>query len=1127
MPTELPPNQKRAICGICAAGCWVIVTYDDEGRIASVRADETSPLGAICKIGELSRDVVYSPDRLPYPMRRKGPKGTYEFERISWDEAYDAIVERLNRVKAESGPEATAIYTGSGSFELSFCDIFQPEGVPVSSAASVLFPFGSPNTLGVGALCYVSFAMIAPHVTMGGMFINMFSDIENVNLILVWGKNPAAHCPPHDFNQIEQAHKRGARIVVIDPRKTSMARYPNAEWVPIRPGTDGALALGMCNVIIAEERYDADFVSNWTVGFEAFDQYVQHFRPEVVEDITGVPAETVRRLAREIAATDGVAPVMYSGLEYSDGAVQAIRATMVLWALAGQLDVPGGRCFTMKENHFPITREGLLPNPDVRKAAGHNNFPVYTMYRGEFHANILPEAVRKGEPYPIRAMISLGASIINSWPQSDIWRKTLSELEFLVCIDRQWTADMAYADIILPAMTYYEMDSYMRYGSLFRIREKVIEPVGEARADYFILAELARRLGYGHLFPQSEEEVLSHALKASGFTPAEVRAGGEMIQVPTVMMQYKKWEKGLLREDGQPGFETPSGKFEIASSILQEHGYDALPVYVEPGESPASQPELTGEFPLVFNSGARSNVDLHTLHHSVPALQKEKPVPTVMINTSDAKERGIENGDRVYIRTKRGRVSMYAIVTDDIVKGAIEASGMGGGALGLEEWRNACINDLTDLSRYDPISGFPVYKALLCDVAKATDGTKGYISGTGEYGLDDSVIEPESKPQVYLDHNATTPVAPAVKEAMIARMDAYGNPSSIYAAGKETHSIIEQSRRSAALMINSTARRIVFTGGGSESNNLALKGIVFATGGKHLITSAVEHPSVINTCGWLEGQGIRVTYLPVQENGRVSPEALSAALTPDTCLVSIMLANNETGVIQPVAALAQVAKWHGAVFHTDAVQAAGKIPIDVEDLGVDLLSLSGHKFGGPKGVGVLYIRRGIMLDPLICGGHQEDGYRAGTENVMGIAGLGRAAELVPDRLDRMAQIGKLRDRLRQGIKRVVPGAYVLGDPDDCLPNTLCMVLPGIRGESLVMALDQKGIAVSSGSACRSGAPDPSHVLMAMGLEPSEAHCAIRISLGPDNTGEDISRTIDVIDEVVHRSKDIIRFVACR
>jgi len=1123
------PNKKRAICGICSAGCWVKVTYDPEGKIDTVEPDESSSLGKICRLGELAREIVYSPNRLLYPLRRKGPKGTYDFERISWDEAYDTIVAKLQAVKAESGAEATAIYTGSGSFELALCDIFQPAGVAVSSASSVLFPFGSPNTLGVGALCYVSFAMIAPQVTMGGMFINMFSDIANANLIVIWGKNPAAHCPPDDFIQIEQAHRRGARLVVIDPRRTVMAKYPNAEWVPIRPGTDGALALGMCQVIIEEELFDEAFVKQWTVGFEDFARYAQHFRPEVVEHITGVPAATVIRLAREIAGTNGVAPVMYSGLEYSDGAVQAIRATMVLWALAGQLDVPGGRCFIPARNRFPINRDGLIPNPDIRQAAGHNNFPIYTLYRGEFHANILPRAVLEQDPYPIRLLISLGASIISSWPQSAVWRKTLGALDFLVCIDRQFTADAAYADIVLPAATYYEIESYMVYGPLFRIRERVIEPVGEARNDFFILSELARRLGYGHLYPQNKEELLARVLKGSGFTPESVRDAGGTVQVPTVMMEYKKWEKGLLRPDGRPGFDTPSGKFEIASSILEEHGYEALPVYTEPGEGPLAQPELARRFPLVFNSGARSNIDLHALHQSLPSLSREKPVPTVMMNPRDAAPRGIQNGDPVRLTTLRGSIPLYAQVTEDIVAGAVEASGMGGGAIGPQAWREACVNDLTDLKRYDPISGFPVYKALLCEVVKTSEGEAVTIAVPGEYTPDGSVETPTAPRRIYLDHNATTPMDPEVQKTLIAFMECYGNPSSLYAAGKESRAAVEAARRAIALLLNTTARRVIFTGGGSEANNLAIKGAAWANvrARDHIITSVIEHPSVRQPCRGLERQGFRVTYLPSDREGRVRPEDLRAALDDRTGLVSLLLANNETGAIQPVGELAALARERGALFHCDAVQAVGKIPVDVEALGVDLLTLSAHKFHGPKGMGALFVRRGVSLDPLISGGRQEQGLRAGTENVLGIAGFGKAAELALKHLPESESIREKRDQLERGIREILPQARINGHPRLRLPNTLNVTFPGFRGESLVLALDQRGVAVSSGSACRAGNPEPSRVLLALGLSEEEAHCALRFSLGRENTLEDIERTLSILGDIIRNQPAVVRFVSCR
>jgi cysteine desulfurase NifS len=1138
------PKQKRAICGICSAGCWVLVTYDESGRISEVEPDNTSPYGMLCRVGEKSPEIVYSENRLQYPMRRNGPKGTLEFERISWDNAFDSIVDTLQKVKSESGPEATAIYTGSGTFELSMCDIFQPKGVAVSSASSVLFPFGSPNTLGVGALCYVSFAMIAPHVTMGGMFINMYSDIEKADLIIIWGKNPAAHCPPTDFIRIQEAHRRGAKIVVIDPRKTAMAKYPNAEWIPIRPGSDGALALGMCNVIINEELYDEDFVNNWTVGFSEFSQYVQHFYPEVVEHITGVSAETVVSLARRIAETDGVAPVMYSGLEYSDGAVQAIRATMTLWALAGQLDVPGGRCFKMNQNIFPLNREGHIENPDVRKAAGYNNFPIYTKYRGEFHANILPQAVLEKKPYPIRMLLSLGASIITSWPQSEVWRKTLAGLDFLVCVDRQMTADMAYADIILPATTYYEIESYMVYDSIFRIRERVIEPVGEARNDFFIQAELARRLEYGHLYPQTEEELLRRVLKDSGFTLEEVRRAGGMVQIPTEIMQFKKWEKGLLRKDGKPGFETPSGKFEITSSILEEYGYEPLPVYIEPGESPVSQPETAKEYPLVFNSGARSNVDLHTLHHSISSLTKEKPLPTVMINTIDAEVRGIKNDDYVNIKTKRGCVGMYAYVTDEIVQGAIEASGMGGGALGPKEWQNACINDLTDIERYDPISGFPVYKALLCEIEKVSEDheTKGsdIITKSGEYSTDSTIDMPTLEKRIYLDNNATTPISNEVKEALIQYLDKFGNPSSLYSQGKESKTLLDNARRKVAYLINSTSRRIIFTGGGSEANNLAIKGIALikkSEGKDHIITSSIEHDSVLNTCQWLETQGFEVTYLPVDRTGIVQPEVLKSAIKQNTGLVTIMMANNETGVIQPIKELAAVAHEYenknelenddGIIFHTDAVQAVGKIPVDVIDLDVDILTLSSHKLQGPKGVGALYIRTGVKIDPIITGGHQERGLRAGTENVLGIIGLGHAVEYALDQLNDMERLRAMRDHLEKGIQKIIPKAMINGHTDLRLPNTLNVSFPGIRGESLVLALDEFGISISSGSACRTGQPEPSHALTAMGITEEEAHCAVRFSLGHQNTEEEIEETLEKLGKIINEQEAVVRFVSCR
>ncbi|MBJ6726298.1 IscS subfamily cysteine desulfurase [Geomesophilobacter sediminis] len=1126
----------NGLCGICPAGCFVTVTLEN-GRLVRVEPREGHPLGMICRIGSRAPEIVHDPDRVLYPQRRKGPKGNYEFETISWDDAYQLIVERFNRIKSESGPEAVAIYTGRGSFDMALCDIFQPADVAVSSASSVLFPFGSPNTLGVGALCYVSFAMIAPHLTMGEMLVTMETDLEQAELIVLWGANPATDSPPLAHQQVLRARERGARIIAIDPRRNETAREAEAEWIPIRPGTDGALALGMINVLIEEESYDEEFARNWTVGFDELAQMVQHYRPEVVAGITGVPEETVRSLARSLATSRGASPVMYSGLEYSDSGVQAIRAVFTLWALAGQLDVPGGLLFRMKENIFPQNRSRLIPNPDLKKALGRDRFPVYSAYRGESHAIALPDAVLSGSPYPIRALAVLGGSIITAWPRPEIWKKTLGSLDFLVTINRYHTADSAYADLVLPATTYFENVSYMRYGPLFKIRERLVEPQGEARNDFLILAELARRLGYGNRYPQSEEDLLRFALEGTGFDLEEVRANDGEARLKPVLMQYKKWEKGLLRPDGAAGFNTPSGRFEIASSILAENGYDPLPVYTEPAEGPLAAPELARDYPLVFNSGTRTYYDFRTQHHGVPGLAQHLAEPPVTLNDQDAWELGISDGDRVLVESPRGAARFTARVTPDIVRGAIDAAMGGGGPLGSAPWRECNVNELTDLGRFDPISGFPVYKTLLCRVRKeergARDRSAPSIRGTREKPVALHRAEPrEPGRKVYLDNNATTEVSSEVREAMLPFLSAEcGNPSSIHSSGSRARAAVEGARRVLAQALNCTARRIVFTGGGSEANNLAIFGVLHGCdeGRHHIIASAVEHPAVLAPCRALQREGYLFTLLPVRPDGTVDPQALKEALRPDTLLVSVMLANNETGAIQPVRELAEITHESGALFHCDAVQALGKIPVDVEDLGVDLLSVSAHKLHGPKGLGALYIRKDVPVAPLIWGGGQERGLRAGTENVPGIVGFGRAVELAVQRLNagEEQRLAELRDRLEEGVARLLPGATRNGPREARLANTLNLTLPEIRGESLVLFLDRKGIACSSGSACKSGHPDPSPALLAMGLTPHQAHCSIRFSLGAQTGADDIAYLLQSLQEILSETRSAVRFVACR
>ncbi|MFC1901167.1 IscS subfamily cysteine desulfurase [Chloroflexota bacterium] len=1126
---------RKGLCGICPAGCWVEVGLRD-GTLVDIKQDNSHTLGMICKRGRHAPEIVYSEHRLKYPMKQVGAKGNYDFKRITWDEAFDIIVANLNKIKEESGPEAVTIYTGRGAQELSLCDMFQPKGVMVSSASNILFPFGSPNTTGVGALCYVSLHMIAPHVTMGRMQTNMFTDIENARMVVVWGTNPATDSPPADMQRIEAASRRGAEVVVIDPRRTGIVSRTGAQWVPIRPGTDGALALSMIEVMIEEDLYDEDFAENWCHGFEELKNYTQHFRPEVVQEITWVPAETIRGLARRICNSGGTSLSMYTGLEYSNSGVQSARAVLTLFALADQLDVPGGIGLSMLNNEFPINRSCNLENPNLDLAIGRKEFPVYSDYRGESHAISLVDSVLKSQPYRTRGLIIDGASLLTSWPQTSVWKEVLSKLDFLVSIDRQLTADAAYADLVLPATTMFENFSYMVYGPIFCLRERIIEPVGEARNDYLIMTELAKHLGYGHLFPRTEEEMVRFALEGSGFSLDDVRAAGGWVRLPTPMMEYKKWQKGGLRQDGKPGFDTPTGKFEVWSTIFDNYGYEPLPKYIEPVEGPVSSPGITGQFPLVFNSGARPMNDFRSQHHGIEGLVKDTPEPTVEMNIEDAKERDIKDGDLVEVRTLRGAVNFRASVTADIVKGAIECNMGGGTPVGPEAWQKWNVNELTDVNNLDSISGFPVYKALLCDVVKVKAGTGKRI---GKQDVQEQQEEPEPaippvdfslfSKSVYLDNNATTMVADEVREAMTPYLGLeHGNPSSIHGIGRDAKAAMDNARRQVARLINARPREIYFTGGGSEADNLAIKGIALArqSKGNHIITTTIEHPAVLNTCEFLEKTGFDVTYLEVDENGWLAPEKLEQAITANTILVSIMMANNETGTILPVKELSAIARNRGVLFHTDAVQAIGKVKVDVEELGVDMLSISAHKFHGPKGVGILYVRKGIELEPVIHGGKQEGGIRAGTENVPSIVGMGKAAEMAMYALPEMKNVKVLRDKLGSDILKLIPDAVLNGHPENRLPNTLNLTLSGLRGESLVISLDHYGIALSSGSACKAGSPEPTHVLIAMGRTEEEAHCSVRFSLSRYNTGEDIEQAVKALEQVL-KDKEIVRLMPCK
>jgi anaerobic selenocysteine-containing dehydrogenase len=445
---------------------------------------------------------------------------------------------------------------------------------------------------------------------------------------------------------------------------------------------------------------------------------VRSFTPELTQRVTGIPAETIRRTARALALPGGAALLSHTGLEYTTSGVQNIRAVMTLWALSGNLDVPGGNLIRTPGEGFRVNQSRRIEPPSGVDPVGKWEYPLYQRYRREAHAMEIPRAILEGQPYPVQGMIVWGASLITGYPDPSLWRRALSALDFLVVVDRFPTEDSRYADLVLPAATSFEEDAYLIREDRVELRRKIIEPLGESRSDWQIVAGIAERLGYGHLYPRSAKEMLQWAFEGTSVDLEELEKSPDGVALPVVPPRYRKWESGLLRADGAPGFQTPSGKFEIASVILAEHGYDALPVYAPPREGPEGSPQLTGEFPLVFDSGARNTTYFNSQHRNIPRLARQRPYPLVSINPRDAAARGIEDGDSVEVVTPRGRARFKAHVTDHIALGAVEADASGGGPFGPAAWRNCNVNELTDSENRDPISGFPVYKALLCEVRK-------------------------------------------------------------------------------------------------------------------------------------------------------------------------------------------------------------------------------------------------------------------------------------------------------------------------------------------------------------------------------------------------------------------------
>ncbi len=692
-------------CDMCnqVPKCGMKLHLEGE-RIVRVEDRENYPAGPLCVKGLAILEEQYHPDRLLYPLKRTTPKGSPDpgWARISWDEAYGTIAAKLNGVKAKHGAEKVGFFVGDPK-------------EPRPAVQRLAYTFGSPNYGTESSLCSRATVM-ASQLTFG-LVTGGGRPTKETGTCLIWTRN-LAHTAPFEMERLQRAKKQGLKFVVVDPRITQTVQQVADLHLQLRPGTDGALALGMIHLMVKQGLFDRDFALRWTSGLPELVKYAEEFPPEEVERITGVPRERIAEAVRMLAAHRPVTWIgSASATVHSSNGLQNHRAILCLMALTGDFDVPGG--LTIPTYPLPLnifggntefTRERDLFPKLSEKRIDKDRFPVWARFNSEIQMNLLPEYVQEGR---IKAMVMFGANAM-MWPQSALYQAAIEKLEFAVAADyflRPWTHD--FVDMVLPAaMALERMNPIAIFGRKIFLREPVIPPSGEAKPDWVIAFEMGAHLGYGKEFWHGDEtQALNSILRSVGLSVEDLRKGGaEGVTVPAPGPEvFRKYEQGLLRADGKPGFNTPSGKVELASQVLKEYGFDPLPRYKEPVESPLSTPELAREFPLVLNSGSRVLMFTHSKLRELPSLRKLMPFAVVNIHPKDAAAQNICQHDEVDLESPHGHIRLKANISDQVLAGVVDVS---------HGWADANVNEI--VARYfDPISGFPAFKEGLCRVRKA------------------------------------------------------------------------------------------------------------------------------------------------------------------------------------------------------------------------------------------------------------------------------------------------------------------------------------------------------------------------------------------------------------------------